>query len=378
MSTERIIQGTKGRFGILKQTAFDTPQSTDSSFYYFAFTNLDFGPVQGSGQLPQEAGNNDPLPRGVFKTGVFAAGGIDFIPRLDNRIGYWLEAVFGDVSNYSDQTIAQVIASSGSTVDVHTHLFGFQDSDKFELPYLTCHRFLPSHTSADEVGEIIQDVRVASWTLQATAAAVVASRGELLGRCSGTTIFDINPGWSTPTLDDSNTFMVTACDGEVKLSVTGGTPGTLTEFDTSVVGLQVVNVLLPPNRSRSIGSAHPKDYPVLSRIITVNVILYIEDYDLYIQTFAGAQDPVVDSSWSCDPLDGDIDFTLASPDLIGATSEYHKLRFRTTGGNVQWQTRPIVLVPNQPVVLAMTGTIVPAGSGRDFECYIQNGTETYA
>ena len=72
------------------------------------------------------------------------------------------------------------------------------------------------------------------------------------------------------------------------------------------------------------------------------------------------------------------DFTLASPDLIGSTAEYHKLRFRTTGGNVQWQTRPIVLVPNQPVVLAMTGTIVPASSGRDFECYIQNGTETYA
>lgn len=376
--SNRILQGTGGRWGFLKQSAFDTPQTVDSAFYYLAFTNCDFGPVQGQGQLPPEAGNDEPLPRGVFKTGVHAEGGVDFLPRLENRLGYWLEAVFGDVSDYADQNIAQVIADAGTTVGCHTHLFGFQDLDKFELPYLTVHRFLPSHVTADEVGEIIQDVRVAAWTLQANAAAVVASRGDMLGRASGATVWDINPGWSPPSLDDDSTFMVTACDGEVKISITSGTPSTLTDIDTSVIGMQVVNALLPPGRSRRIGSPHPKDYPVLSRIITLNVIVYLSDYDLYVQTFAAGADPVVDAAWSCEILAGDIDFTLASPAPIGATGEDYKLRFRTTAGNVQWRCRPIVLVPNQPVLLALTGTIVPATSGRDFELYIQNDHASYA
>ena len=223
----------------------------------------------------------------------------------------------------------------------------------------------------------MNDCRIASWTLQANAAAVVSSRGELVGKASEATVWDINPDWDAPSVDDDTTSMVTSCDGEVKLSVTGGAPASLTAFDASVIGLQVVNILLPPGRSRRIGSPHPKDFPVLSRIITINTILYIENYDLYMQMFAGAQNPVVDSAWSCDPIDGDIDFTLASPALIGSTTEYHKMRFRTTNGNVQWRCRPIVLVPNQPVLLALTGSIVPATSGRDFELYIQNSHVTY-
>lgn len=377
MSTGRIIQGTAGRFGFLKQDSFNTPQTVDSAFKYLAFVGCDFGPVQGQGQLPMESGSNSPLPRGVFKTGVHAEGGVDFLPRLDNRIGFWLEAAFGAVSTTADKNIAQTIAASGTTSNCHTHLFGFQDSDYFELPYLTAHRYLPSHTAGEDLGEIAQDCRVASWTVQANAAAVVSSRGELVGRLSGATVWDKNPGWSPPTLDDDTTFMVTSCAGEVKLLITGGTPGTLTSFDAGVVGMQLVNILLPPARSRRIGSPHPKDFPVLSRILTINAVVYIEDYDLYIQTFAGAQDPVVDSAWSCDPLDGDIDFTLASPALIGATGENYKMRFRTTNGNIQWRSRPIVLVPNQPVLLALTGTLVPATSGRDFELYIQNDTASY-
>ena len=72
MPNDQIQQGTAGRFGILKQSAFNTPQSTDTSFYYTAFTNCGFGPVEAQGSLPPEAGNTKALPRGVFKAGVHA------------------------------------------------------------------------------------------------------------------------------------------------------------------------------------------------------------------------------------------------------------------------------------------------------------------
>jgi hypothetical protein len=91
-----LQQGTAGRFGMLKQSALGTPQATDSEFYYVAFTGCDFSPAQGVAQLPPEAGNLQALPRGTYKTGVVGAGGLDCIPRLDNRFGYWLEAALGE------------------------------------------------------------------------------------------------------------------------------------------------------------------------------------------------------------------------------------------------------------------------------------------
>ena len=67
--------GTAARFGILKQTAFETPQTNDANFHYMAFTGGDFGPQQQQGELPPEAGGvTKSLPRGVFKTGVHAHG----------------------------------------------------------------------------------------------------------------------------------------------------------------------------------------------------------------------------------------------------------------------------------------------------------------
>jgi hypothetical protein len=380
MAENEMLQGTAGRFGIAEQTAFDTPESNDANFHYIAFTGCDFAPVQMTGALPTESGATSALPQGLFKSGVHAEGGVDFIPRLEESIGYWLKAVFGDASKADNQNISQAIAESGTTTGVYSHRFVFDNAfgSSFDLPYLTSHRWLPHTTAADQVGEILQDVRIQNWALQANAAAVVSASADMLGRANGTTIFDMDPGWSAPTLDNSNTFLVSSCAGSVQVLMTGGVPGTLTEIDVSVVGLNVTNVLLPPNRSRRVGSPHPKDYPVMSRAITLTTVVYLEDYDLYVQMFAGAASPVVDAAWSCTPLSGDIDVTLLSPVEIGSTGEYFQMRFRTSDGNVKWSARPLVLVPNQPVLLAMTGLVTPAttASTYDFEMWIQNDHAT--
>jgi hypothetical protein len=239
------------------------------------------------------------------------------------------------------------------------------------------HRYLPHDTAADQVGEIVQDVRVANWVLNIPAGAPVTNRIDMLGRAIPTTVWDIDPGWSAPTLDDDDAFLVTACTGSVQLSVTGGTPGSLTEFDAAGARLTWSNNLLPPNQTRRIGSPHPKDFPVLSRAITLECTLFVDDYDLYVQTFGGAASPVVDTGWSCTPLAGDFDITLQSPELIGSTSTYHQMRIRTVDGNVRWLARPIVLVPNRVVMLQMTGTVIPATTNRDVYVYMQNDHANY-
>jgi len=377
MSEAQLQQGTAGRFGFLKQTAFDTEnESADGSFHYYAFTNCDFGPIQQQGQLPQEAGNTKGLPRGTYKSGVFAAGGMQFIPRLENRFGYILEAAFGDASSYSNQTIAQVIADTGSQAGVNAHLFGFVDGDDFDLPYLTGHRLLPHDTEASQVGEIIKDIRVARFTLGVQAAQVVGADLQMLGRVDGTTVWDINPGWAEPSMDADNSFLVTSCAGSASLLITGGTPGTSTEFDTSMATLTVTNILSPPDAGRRIGSAHPKDYPCMGRTITIDLVTYVSSYDTYVQTFGGPADPVVDGAWSCTPLAGDVDVVLQSPTAITGSS-YYQLRYRTTEGNVDWIAQPLAIMPNRAMLLALRGTVKQSSTGRPFFMWMQNAASNY-
>jgi hypothetical protein len=314
------------------------------------------------------------LPRGVYKAGAFMAGGVTMIPRLDNRFGWILEATCGDASFYDDQTIAQVIAGSGSTAGVDTHLFGFKDTDEFDIPYLTTHRLMPNSTAAQQVGEIGEDVRVTSLGLNIVAQQIVTARLDLLGRATATTLLDLNPGWSAPTYDSTDTFAVAACTGSVSLSITSGTPSASTAFDVRTASLVWANNLLPPQASARVGSAHPKDYPITGRTIGVTATVYVDDYDLYMQTIGGPLNPVADTGWLCSPLDGDIDVTISSGAQIAATGEYYTLRYRTDQGNIKWLARPIVLVPNQPVLLQMTGSITTVSAGRPFYIYLQNAT----
>jgi len=368
--------GTKGRVGFLKQTAYDTIQAADGSFHYFPYLNCTLGVIQGATQLPPETGGSA-LPRGYLKTGSWAAGALDIVPRLENRIGWLLEAACGDASSYPDQNISQVEAGSGATVDCHTHMFGFANADDFALPYLTAHKLLPHTTAADEVGEIYQDIHVSQLRIDIAPQTYVRMHLEMLGRSNPTTVFDIEPGWTMPTFDTDDTFLVTSCSGTVKIGATGGAPGTLTEFEAGATSITLANNLLPPTQTMKIGSMFHKDHPTLSRAIVINTVILIDDYDLYVQTFGAAADPVIDTGISCTPLDGDIDIELASAALIGATTEYYKLRFLTESGNVKWTARPINPLPNQPIVVMLTGTVVNATSGRDFKLYIQNGQANY-
>jgi len=363
-----LQMATAGMFGIAPQAAAETAGTT---FYWFPLVNSDYGIVEGQDNLPMETGKSS-LSRGRFKTGVLGAGTVQMVPRLDNRLGWLLEAAFGEVSSWDNTTIANCIAGSYSTdTGIHTHNFYFLPSDDFWIPYFTTHRLLPHSTSTEQVGEIVKDCRIVSWMLEAAPAGIVGSTFGIIGKADEATIFDLDPGWGDPDTDSDQSFMVTSCSGSVKIEF--GDPAVLTEYDTGAVQLALVNNVLPPDQSRKIGSAHPIDFPVLSRDLMVQATCYVSTYDLYVEMFGGSGAGGADTGWSCEPLMGDIDITLQSSMKIGVTAAYHMMRIRTTMNNVAFTATPIVIAPNRPVVFQVSGAIQKPSSGHAVDIWIQNG-----
>jgi len=176
---------------------FEVPNTTDNQFYYYVARDLAFGPMKNQAALPPEIGGRA-LPSGMFVAGAWGAGGISLIPRLDNRFGWLLLAAMGDVSTVSDTTIAHYLAGgSGADAGINTHIFRFYSSDQFFIPYLTLRRLLPHPTSTYELGEILQDARVAALTVTGAAAAPVTADLDVMARLYQSDYdFDFNPGWT--------------------------------------------------------------------------------------------------------------------------------------------------------------------------------------
>lgn len=361
-----------GLFGVAPQTGLAV---AGTSFYWFPLVNCDFGPLEGQDNLPHEIGGSA-LQRGRFKTGVIFGGNLDIVPRLENRLGWLLQAAFGDVSSTADTTITNAIAGSlAGDAGVNCHQFYFDTADEFNIPYMTAHRLLPHDTAASQVGEIAQDCRVTGWTLNAAPARIVTSRFSMVGRANATTVWDYNPAW-TATYDTDDTFAVTSCSGSVQFEY--GDPAVLTSFKTTNVAIALANNVLPPAQAREIGSGHPIDYPVLSRTLTIATTCFVESYDLYVEMFGGAGAGGADSGWSCTPASGDFDVTLQSAAEIGSTDEYYQMRIRTTGNNVTFRAAPVVLRPNAPVVFQLVGSVQKPSSGHPVVCWLQNAQSGYS
>lgn len=360
-----------GLLGVAPQTAIEVAGVT---FYWYPLVNCDFGPLEGQDNLPFEIGGSA-LQRGRFKTGIVFGGNIDMVPRLDDRFGWLLEAAMGDVSTTADTTIATMVAGGvpGGDVGVHAHEFFFNSADEFDIPYLTVHKLLPHNVAASQVGEVAEDCRVTGLTITAAPAAVATARVSMLGRATAGTVWDYNPAW-VATYDTDNTFVTTSCTGTVQFEF--GDPAVLTTFKTGALTMTLANNVLPPAASRYIGSGHPIDFPVLSRTFTIVTTCFCESYDLYVETFGGAGAGGADTGWSCTPASGDFDVTLQSAAMITGATPY-MMRVRTTGANVNFMARPIVLMPNQPVVFQLVGQVQKPTTGNAVVVWLQNDTANY-
>ncbi len=355
---------------------YENLEADDSSnFYYFPLTDMGLGVTKNQDTLPPEIGGRA-LPTGAFTTGTWAEGPISFITRLDDRLGWLLLGTLGEVSTIDNVTIAQHIASTGSTAGVYTHVFTFYTSDQYFTPWLTLHCRKPHDTAASQLGEIYQDGKVRSLTITGSAGAPVTCDADFVARLNSAdgsgNDFDFDPStWATATYDDFDTFAVTSCDGHFKIEDT--------EFKVTNVSITIANNNLAPAQSVRIGTTHPLDFPTLSRTVQVTATILLEDYNLYVSTFEGALNAGTDTDASCIVYKADLDVMLATQNYITG-SEPFRLRIRSSpsDNNVAWQVRPLRTQPNRPVVLQVTSNLLATSSGDPLQILLQNAKASYA
>jgi hypothetical protein len=372
-----IQQGSGANDYAKMADGYNEPDLTN--LYYFPLTDSSMGITKQQTALPDEIGGKA-MTFGSYVTGVWGGGTASLIARLENRLGWLLLATMGEVStvaNTKAEDLSICGGSSGTTSGVHSHIFFFSDDDEFFAPWLTVFRKLPHATAAEEVGERMQDARIGTFTMNAASGAPVGIDLGIVGRrLQASEEFDLNPGWSS-TYDDFTTFAVGTCDGHFKIEGT--------EHDVTNVTLNINNNVLPPQQSIILGSVDPKDFPLLSRTVTVTATILVENYDLYVSTFAGSSIDVsggTDQTAACTVYKGDLDVMVASQVAIGAAgdaTEKYKLRIVSNrdNDNVAWNVQPIRTVPRRPVVLQVTGTVEAVSGETGFYVVLQNAQADY-
>lgn len=357
---------------------YDHVVSDEDNFYYYSLTDLSLAVVKATDEIPDEIGGHA-LSSGVFPTGAWVAGSVSMVPRLDNNLGWLLYAVMGDVSTVTDtkaDNLAILGGAHGADSGINSHIFQFQDSDQYFLPWLTIRRLMPHSTSSKRVGETYQDGHVGSLTLTAASAAAVRCDMDMMARVKQSNyVFDYNPSWSAATFDEFQNFATTSCDGHFKVNnVT---------FDATGVSVTAINSLLPPAQSLIIGSLHPRDFPNLTRAINLTVSFLVSDWDFYVSTFVGSSVVQTDSNIACTVYRADVDVMLASQQTIDGSEPYRiRVLSNPAEDNVAWSIAPVRFMPNRPVVVNATATVLATeGTGWEnhpFFIVLQNGQADYA
>ncbi len=363
---------------------YDQLEATDANYYYYALTALGLQPVKGMNVLPQEIGGRA-LPSGVYSTGTWMAGGVQIIPRLDNRFGRMLLAGFGEAVTTADTTIqnhADLDDATGTDTGIHTHKFRFNPLDQYFVPWLSLRRMLPHNLATERVGEIFQDGHLASLAFGAQAASPLTAQAAFMARVNQTDyVFNADPAtalsWGAASYDGFHNFGVTNCAGHVMVNGV--------EFKAVGASTQLTNQLLPPQQSMYIGSMHPLDFPCLGRALQVTATFLVEDWDLYVSMFAGTNVDVstpTHANVNCPVYTASLDVLIASQELIGATSEPYAIRVRSdhegATDNVAWAVQTVQLAPNRPVVMQIVGTVLGVDTGDPINVYLQNGQTDYA
>lgn len=352
--------------------------------------NLPFAPRQMQAPLPQEL-TGSLLPRGTYKSGVWAEGACEFIPRCSATHLNWLFWAL-----CSSQAVDQVEVSS-SPVNAWDYLYGggtnltgtynsagvftattTVGSNRNELDrYLAVKRLLPPDESGNYRGEVILDARVAALSLRAVPTQPLTMTAGFLARrptwyqsanvmSGGALLSHWDPATRTlgsqiPGLPNNDFF--TSCVGDIDI-------GAKSTADLSAATVEVVIApnLTTPQQEQVLFDYYPEMFRTTSWNVGVNIIIRKGVYDLYDSIFfndsatEGADwSPVVWSSGK--PFY--VHFANANPDYIvsGVSAE---LGFYAR--QISWQMEPIAFTPGQLTAVRISGVVEDPGDGKVAWC----------
>ena len=324
-----------GAFGFAPQIVKAT---AGTSFYWYRVYNSDFSPVTDERPFPQEVGGSM-VPTGAYRAGAFAAGGIDFAPRLEDDLAWLLIWALGE-------NPVTTIDTPVATMNRHRWtLSGEEDT----LYWGTVHTIIPGTT---ELGIIGMDTKVSSLRLALPQAGLLAARLDLVGRLFNATtdnIFVEGPagaGWTT-SFEDYTTvpvsskggFIITGLNGDAELPCVG-------------ITIDIANALTTPQQEMIIGAYSPDDFVPVAKTVTVRGTVKWSAPDIYQTIATGA---AAGTDWTESVFEGQAVIETQAPGNFVGTTPYE---LEITLPNVLWQITPPRLSGANIITMDVVGTAI--------------------
>lgn len=345
-------------YGIAKQTAKGTPNTTDNAFTYLLFREGAVAPNNVVLPLEMEIGGGA-LPRSMVKVGVTSGGALDFIPR-PKSLGIFLAGALGNT--------AEPIAGTGDDVGSYEHVFTL-NTDQFLQPYYTV-RGAPGAMW----GEQFQDIKVATLALNMRAARYMEAAVSFLG---GLPMPVATTGWSASTkIDGGPQFLAPL--GVIELPT-----GTALKVMSATF---MTNNIIPLQEQWIIGSYSPDDFELVQRSIVMQMVVKVDAAtggDFYKKMAYSASGA---STWAADILkEGQIKIMSVSDTPAGssAASRPHSVLIEANGqaggaGNVALAVDPIGLRAGSQITMNVTAMFLadPTGANPPVKVTLINDQST--
>jgi hypothetical protein len=313
------------------------------SWYRHKATRIDLAIMDDQRLGPPEVGGR-PLPTIPYKAGVMVGGGASILPRLQSSIGWLLKGALGEST-----------PTSGSGT-VFSHAFRISSSNPAYVPFMGFRKFIPSDGQAGNytLGETYQDCKITNLALTLPNDGLVAARADVVGRLF---TLEASPAWGT-TSGSGNGW---AADGEFESYPSipiGSTPGGYINTPAfgnlpvvqATVGIQNAN--LDPRMEKVYGSPYLEDVTIVSRQVTLELVVKWTNPDLYRQILTGS---ISGTEWSSVPFTSVVNFRSISPANMPGCAQPYELDVAVTEAMLALQGG-IELAGNDAVMMRFRGT----------------------
>jgi len=330
----------KGAFSLGPQVA---KESAGATYYWYPVFSSDYGVIVDERPFPQEV-RGLMWPTGSYRAGFFAAGGIDFAPRLLDDFAWILIAALGE---------NPVTAVDNPVAGVNRHRWTLDGSED-DLFWSTVHVIMPGNTS--DLGIIGLDNRVGMLRFQLPQSGYLTARLDLLGRLAtdiDDTIFVEGPagvGWTTD-FENFTSVPVSAKGGIVIAGLNGGA-----EIPVTGWSVEIANGLTTPQQEQVVGSYFPDDFTAIAKTMTIRTVLKWDEADIY-QTIVTGTDS--GTALTEATFEGAATIEVQAPGNITGTTPYE---LEISCPNVLWQISNPRLAGAGLLQVELSGTVIKLGT----------------
>jgi hypothetical protein len=261
-----------------------------------------------------------------------------------------------------------------TTVGVNTHVFDFDPTGDYVLPWFSARSKLPGDTSGDTLGQLVYDAMAQGLSINVPAVGPVSyGFSGLATRIDIETAANANAWTYSNTLPGASSMIMAS--GSSGASLSGMKAGSDT-FISTQIGINLVNNL-SARQERVIGSYYMNDLKPMNRAITVSAVLMWNNPTLWNKLVTGSGTLGTDwaeNAYLTETLAAvkGVDIALWSPGVIGVTAHKHMFKFHATSVSWSLAPQPIIFAPQNIVMIPIIGTVQRPSSGAYAEFALVN------